>query len=124
MLKCYEFGQVQPRQDQFKFVHLVFNFDSSVLKKCIVVQCLGREQKQKEAPENSLFSYLLALFPIATALAATENNKTGKKNKPTAEAAAASKSSLWKSHPQGEENRKALPVRKCRAVLFFRIDVR
>lgn len=82
MLKCVEIEHVRPWQDRLKYLHLVFNFDSSP-KKSVSSRSSARVSRSRS--EKSFSSYLL-----------WQPQKTPQGRR-THQTAAASKSSLWKS---------------------------
>lgn len=134
MLKCDELGRVRPRQDRLKFVvHLVFKEvrirlspkKSSVYR---AAQCLVR-WTEESSRQRTVSSYLLAL---TTALASSgglsaaeqKNKKIGKEEQANQRQKQQHQSSSQPARIpfgraiQRKKNRKALPVRKCGAVLF------
>lgn len=130
MLKCSESDHVRPRQDRFKFLHLVF--DSTVVcpeEVCIVQQqCVWAEEsrsRSRSKSENSLFLLTFSHFFRSPPLLwqPQENKKLGKKNKPTAEAAShPARVPFGRAIHKGEEKieRLFLFESAVRCVFFFR----
>lgn len=129
MLKCYESDHVRPRQDRFKFLHLVF--DSTVVcpeEVCIVQQqCVWAEEsrsRSRSKSENSLFLLTFSHFFRSPPLLwqPQENKKQGKKNKPTAgqqQPATQQEFPLEEPSTRGKRKSKGSSCSKVRCGAFF-----